>query len=36
VGIAYISLMQFVARIYQYKCVYVTAKIARQCYIGKT
>jgi len=34
VGIAYTSLVYFSSNINQYKLVYVTAKIAKQCCIG--
>jgi len=35
VGIAFTSLVHFSSNINQYKRVYVTAKIAKQCCIGK-
>jgi len=33
---AYMSLVHFCSIINQYKCIYVTAKIAKQCRIGMT
>jgi len=36
VGIAYKSLVRFNSNINQYKCIYVTAKFAKQCFTGKT
>jgi len=36
VGIAYMNLVCFSSNANQYKCIYVTAKIAKQCFTGKT